>query len=562
MSTDKKLAQIEIPTLRSRSGCVGDPNLFRRSWRPGHLLRCVQGSGLDLEVEFLGALPGVRIKLSVDFGPREKRWVSLPFEAAVGKVHRLRMTPPAGGLYHFRLQFSLDDGKNWIWDGAPTTRLMVEPRASRGLRMYTFIPAVSGSIADWKKHFESVRVMNFNAIHILPITTMDRSESPYSAKELFAVDPRYLPEGRGGSALQAFEELVVWMREQGLKLCIDLVMNHVGVSGDLATSRPDWMIGDEKKVDAIRRAGCLHNHVWIEWKDLGLIDYDHSDPTIRAEIWEYMDQYALFWARYADFTGGLVRFDNIHSSNEAYMSHLTRRLREAYPEVGLLAEFFADEKLLAVRAPQWQLHLLLAHTWEYKFTPDLRRYLRFIHDNSDDLRYYMPITTHDTGVPAQEFGDARSTLPRYLIVALMGTGCTGLVQGVEAAVGSRIEFIGKQPAMTFKTDPFGEIIARINELLEGYRSFQCSGNLTFVDGDHGAIIATHRSGIEGEPDFLLMANLDIYNSQSVYISSTGWSRPKPRSMVELITREEPQPADFPRTFTLGPGGIIAYRLVD
>ena len=39
-----------------------------------------------------------------------------------------------------------------------------------------------------------------------------------------------------------------------------------------------------------------------------------------------MIDYALFWAKYANDTGGLVRFDNLHSSNPDFVQRLTLAL--------------------------------------------------------------------------------------------------------------------------------------------------------------------------------------------------------------------------------------------
>jgi len=57
---------------------------------------------------------------------------------------------------------------------------------------------------------------------------------------------------------------------------------------------------------------------------------------------------------------------------------------------------------------------------------------------SGQIRYFMPITSHDSGSPAQEFGNAarRCTIRRR---RLLGTGATGIPQGVElTARGKRI----------------------------------------------------------------------------------------------------------------------------
>ena len=77
-----------------------------------------------------------------------------------------------------------------------------------------------------------------------------------------------------------------------------------------------------------------------------LINYEHPSEAVRAEIWSYMTDYALFWAKYANDTGGFVRFDNLHSSDPAFVAALTTSLHAEYPEAGILAEYFTDESTL------------------------------------------------------------------------------------------------------------------------------------------------------------------------------------------------------------------------
>src|SRR5208282_6880168 len=98
------------------------------------------------------------------------------------------------------------------------------------------------------------------------------------------------------------------------------------------------------------------------------------------------------------------------------------------------------------------------------------------------LRYYMPITSPDSGAPAQEFGTADSTVPRYVASALLGTGATGMPQGVESGEAERINFIGRKPKMAQPTAlRFARFIGQINAILADHPAFRQGGNCRFVD---------------------------------------------------------------------------------
>jgi len=393
-----------------------------------------------------------------------------------------------------------------------------------------FIPTVSGTVADWEADLKRIQDMGFNAIHLLPVTPLDTSESPYAAKDLFDIDASYLVEGTRQDGLTQFEEYVEAAKALNIRLCFDLVLNHVGVNSTMAQRAPDWIVPDQDQPDGLKRARFWSNQGWQTWDDLVLINYEHPSEAIRAEIWRYMTEYVLFWAKYGHETGGFVRFDNLHSSDAEFVQSVKLALRAEYPQLAVLAEFFTDERTLLDTIPKLELNLTLATPWNYKFVPELREYLNYIHRVSQQVRYFMPITSQDSGAPAQEFGTANSTVPRYVAAALLGTGATGVPQGVEFGEQSKIEFIGRKPKMAVPAKPrFANFIGRVNAILSDHKAFQSGGNCRFVDNGHPAVMAAFRSDPEAkELGFLVICNFDTANPQSFTID-----------LADLLGTQEP-----------------------
>jgi len=449
--------------------------------------------------------------------PAAGEWVTLPFERLGDRTFRCCITPRRTGFFGFRARGSVDGGATWVKDAVPVAWVMVDPPNIDGLRMYTLIPTVSGSIADWSADLQHIKDLGFNAVHLLPVTRLDDSQSPYSARDLFDVDHAYLMAGTKRDGLEQLEAFVQRARDLNLALCFDLVLNHVGVHSTIARRAPAWIVPDQNSPDGNKRARYWSDSGWRTWDDLVLINYEHPSDLTRAEIWEYMTQYALFWARYADYTGGLVRFDNFHASNPEFAKAVALALAREYPNLGILAEYFTDDVTLLNTVPDCRLDLVLATPWGYRFVPELRRYLRYIHRLSKHIRYFMPATSHDSGSPAQEFGSADSIVPRYVACALLGTGSTGITQGVEWGTPEKINFIGRKPRQTRPAEPqFGRLIQSVNELLARNAAFRCGGNCEFVDHDHDAIIAAFRRNPDRPTSgFLVACNFDIHHSQRV-----------------------------------------------
>ncbi len=333
------------------------------------------------------------------------------------------IVPDRPGLFSFWARFSTDDGKTWIHDPIPDAWVIVDPPQVDHMRLYTLIPAVSGTISQWGEQLKQIKEMGFNTVHLLPLTTLDTSRSPYSAKDLFSVEPRYVTGGASASAdgLAELEQFVETARALEIRLCFDLVLNHVGVDSNIAKHAPEWIVPDQSSRDGLRRARYWCDKGWLPWDDLVLIDYEHPSQRIRHDIWAYFTEYALFWAHYADQTSGFVRFDNLHSSDKTFVDSLSNTLRQAYPDVAVIAEYFTDVATLLTTVPKWNLNLILATPWDSRFVPQLREYLKYIHSVSEHVRFFMPVTSHDSGSPAQEFGSTESTVPRYIAAALLGT---------------------------------------------------------------------------------------------------------------------------------------------
>jgi len=511
-----------IPVLPERPHVHPVASQIRRSYPVGRqsFSRACQGEALVLTISTRDPLADdVQASLMMTLKSADgKAWNRVPFARADAFNLTCSITPDHPGLHSFRAEFSLDRGVTWLRDTVPDAWILIDPPQVDGLRIYTLIPAVSGTVADWQADLKRIAAMGFNAVHLLPVTAMGISESPYSARDLFAIDYRYLLQGSRQDGLAQLEEFIRAAKVLNIRLIFDLVLNHVGVHSNMARRAPDWIVPDQNQPDGFQRARYWCNQGWRTWNDLILINYEHPSEAIRAEIRAYMTEYALFWAKYANDTGGFVRFDNLHSSDPDFVQALTAALHREYPEVGILAEYFTDESTLLRTGPQWGLNLNLATPWNFKFVPQLREYLNYLHRVSERIRYFMPITTHDCGSPAQEFGTADSTVPRYVAAALLGTGATGIPQGVEFGENERINFIGRQAKMVYPDQArFAKFISQVNGILADNPAFRRGENCRFVDDGHPAIIAAFRGDTMPALGFLVVCNFDTHSPQRITV---------------------------------------------
>lgn len=558
--------RLPIPPLIPRPVQRGEAGIVQRSFRvgAGNCMRLYRDEPLELTVT-LNAPHAAQplVAMHTDIGAATAgEWRDVHFERAGSRTFRLTLLVPRCGLYRFRVKYSLNGGEKWFWDRAPHSYVLVDPPSLRTVRLYSLIPSASGTLTDWAQRLPDLAAMGFDALHLLPITPMGQSQSPYAARSLFGVDERYRAPAGPRDGLEQLERFVEACRRTGIRLCLDLVLNHIAVDSEVVDACPDWIVPDDSEPDGFRRAGCWHMQSWIRWEDLVPLNYDHPNPHVRRSIWDYMKQYALFWANYAAYTGGMVRFDNLHSSHGPFIAELSAAIRQQFPDLAILGEYFTDEITLEKTVPEWGINLLLANSWEYPFGPALRHYIQYLHNVGSRLRHLCSVTTHDTGVPAQLFGTERSVIPRYAVCALFTAGQTGITQGAESGVRERVRFIGPP----HRLDPAGgpdyrPALARINALVGAHRVFQRTGNLAFIDNGHDAILAAHRRAEPGDGNgFLLFANLDIYHTQRIEVDLRKAGLPVPCTLLNHASGEALVARDGTLSLAIAPCDYAAFEI--
>ncbi len=381
------------------------------------------------------------------------------------------------------------------------------------LKVYTVIPNVSGHIGQWREILASVKGMGFDVVHFLPLTQRGGSLSPYAVSHPLLLD-RCLqdPQTRADHPGQLAELLC----QAGLAGCIDMVFNHVAVDGYLAKNFPQWI--KRNSDGSFKHAHYAWQGGIKEWEDLVLLDYEHHDAQVRRDLWNYMFRYADLWAGISAKTGGLIRLDNLHGSHAGFLKFTLERLKEKYCPITSIGELFTSQEQMTALSGELGVDYLLATQWEngHKFVPGLRGYLASLHQTKG-AGFFFPISTHDSGTPAQEYGCVSATLPRYAVSALLTMGATGIVQRVEYGQQEKINFIGREATTGQGRHADFRDFFRIVNQLGRKKVFYNRGDVRFVDQGHDAVIAGYRENGNIEEKFLVVANFDVYSHQQISI---------------------------------------------
>jgi len=139
-----------------------------------------------------------------------------------------------------------------------------------------------------------------------------QSDSPYCVRDFYAVDPHW------GSPAE-LKHLIRRAHALGMRVILDMVLNHTSWGSPLLVLRPDFYKKDAS--GDIVQAG--------PWTDIAQLDYDN-----RA-VWDYMRDMLLFWEREYEVDG--FRMDAADRVPSAFWQWLRPQLGAVRP-VLLLAE--------------------------------------------------------------------------------------------------------------------------------------------------------------------------------------------------------------------------------
>src|SRR5262245_55363916 len=140
--------------------------------------------------------------------------------------------------------------------------------------LYNLFPLLAGRFSQWDEHLSRAAAMGFDWVFINPIQEPGASGSLYSIADYLRINPNFLDSQSPVSPEDQVRQLVAQALEKGLKLMIDLVINHCAIDSALTRQHPDWFVRNEK--GKIANSSCHHNGELVVWRDLAKFDHQHS----------------------------------------------------------------------------------------------------------------------------------------------------------------------------------------------------------------------------------------------------------------------------------------------
>jgi starch synthase (maltosyl-transferring) len=364
--------------------------------------------------------------------------------------------------------------------------------------IYNLFPPLAGPINRWHAHLDRITGLGFTWIYLNPIHTPGLSGSLYAVKDYFGINPRFWPES-GQDPQEALREFLAAARSRGLRVMLDLVINHTAIDSPLVSQHPEWYAHHPD--GRIKNPGCIDpadaTRVTV-WGDLAELEYwPVPDPEGLLHYW---DQVISHYLRLG-FAG--FRADAAYKIPGWFWQRLIEEARSLDPQVQFFAETLGCrlEECSQLSAAGFDYLYNSSKWWDFQADWCLEQYEQF--------RRVAPSVsfpeTHDTArVSAESGGDPAVARQRYLFAAFFSTGLMMPV-GYEFGFKKPLHVVHTRPEDWEKpTYDLTGFITQVNAMKSRCPVLLTEGPLVRLSGPGAAPVMLLKSR-EGEPGRVLAA---------------------------------------------------------
>ncbi len=390
--------------------------------------------------------------------------------------------------------------------------------------VYNLFQRLVGSMPAWRRHLDRIASMGFNWVFLNPFHQTGLSGSLYAVRDYYCFADIFIGPGEKTpeEQLQSFIEEA---HAQGLRVMMDLVINHTAVDSPLTVDHPEWYMRDDE--GGIRHPGALRDDEWVEWGDLAEID-NESAPD-REKLWNY-------WVRLARHYASLgvdgYRCDAAYQVPAKLWEFLIGEHRKRFPESAWFAETLGCEveETLATARAGFDYIFNSLKWWDYREDWALKQNGKL----QGRARSVGFPESHDTERLAEELdGDREAVKQRMYFTAFTATGWM-IPLGFEWGFRKPCDVVNAAPEdfEEPRYDLTGEIRAAL-ALKSEHPVLREDCPMAEVPADNRHVTVLHRRSLDRSQEALLLVNTDPRKEQAVQVEPgspfTDRGRAKDRS---------------------------------
>ncbi len=374
--------------------------------------------------------------------------------------------------------------------------------------VYNLFPLLAGPFSQWSKHLARAAATGFDWVFVNPIQRLGASQSLYSIADQFSFNPALLDPASTASPEEQVRAVIEEARAAGLKVMIDLVINHCAVDSPLIREHPEWFVWERK--GRIANAWCQHDHQKVVWKDLAQFDHHHTrDP-------EGLYRYCLRVVEHLislGFDG--FRCDAAYKVPNPFWRRLIRDIKLRHPQACFVAETLgctADQTQATARAG-FDYVFNSSRYWNFQDWWLIEQY-NLVRETARSISFPE---SHDTARLCEELhGNLNGLKQRYLFAALFSTGVM-MPMGFEYGFRKPLHVIRTTPADWEETGiDLCSYVAQVNALKKSCPVFCEESPTNILPCNNPNVMLMWKASATQSDEALLILNKDPWNYQEFY----------------------------------------------
>lgn len=371
--------------------------------------------------------------------------------------------------------------------------------------IYNIFPILAGKVSQWESHLARASEMGFNWIFVNPIQLPGLSGSLYAIKDYFAFNPLLVDEKSDKEPREQVHRMIETAEKQGLKIMIDLVINHCSVDSDLIEKHPQWFEWQSKK--EVAHPFAKQDGKKVVWGDLA--KFDHKNSRDKEGLFQFCFDVVKFLLDLG-FKG--FRCDAAYQIPKSFWERLIRETRGLQPDVCFFAETLGctPDQTKKTALAGFDYIFNSSKWWDFKSRWLMKQYAL----TRDIVPSISFPESHDTIRLLEELnGNVDGLKQRYLFTALFSKGIMMPI-GFELGFRKKLHVVQTRPEDWEETNAdLTSFIRNVNHIKTQHSVFQEEAPTEIIPDKNPNIMLMWKASSFTQEESLLILNTDIWNKQ-------------------------------------------------
>ena len=379
--------------------------------------------------------------------------------------------------------------------------------------LYNLFPLLAGRFSDWEPHLVRAADMGFDWIFVNPIQKTGVSGSLYSVADYFQLNPLLVDQAAALAPDEQLKAAIKTAESLGLKMMIDLVINHCGVDSPIAQQHSNWFVHEPD--GSIAHPFCVEeNGNKVVWYDLIRFDQEHtSDPE---GLYKYCRGVVEHLIKLG-FKG--FRCDAAYNIPRNFWQRLIQDIKRQYPDIIFAAETLGCTPPQTKETAHAGFDFIFNSSkwWDFQ-SPWLKEQYHLLREVSPSISFPE---SHDTERLMQESGGNVAALKqRYLFAAVFSAGIMMPI-GFEFGFRKRLHVVYTRPSDWEETEvDLTDFIRKVNTFKKRYPIFQEESINSFLPYENSNILMMWKASTKkADQEALIILNKDTHNWQHFYTAN-------------------------------------------